>query len=164
MGFLEIKEELVDFDMVSCRSNEPGGRLCLCGVDCSALGAKVQLDCINEWYKPLQQGLMGRMLNICVERCLVFELHDATECIAFSSRRNVGADVSLEKTGNISLEGCYIFRCPSFLSVRRFWLPLECENMKDAFRIIMGIPGQLLQDRVSQRRPRGLPCAIEIAG
>jgi hypothetical protein len=84
---------------------------------------------------------MGRMLDIRIKSGLVFELHDATECIAFSSRRNVGPDVSLEKTRDISLEGCYIFRCPSFLSVRRFWLPLECENMKDAFRIIMGYLG-----------------------
>jgi hypothetical protein len=39
---------------------------------------------------------MCRILNICVKCCFVFELHDATERVALSSRRDVWTYMGLK--------------------------------------------------------------------
>ena len=55
---------------------------------------------------------MRRVLNIRIKGGLVFKLHDATECVAFSSRRNVGAHVVWRRP--IFPGSCDIFRALVF--------------------------------------------------
>ena len=74
---------------------------------------------------------MRGMPNISVERRLVIETHDAAECVAFAAGRNVGANVSLKKAGNLSLEGGNVFRGLGLLLFGGVGLPLECEYVED---------------------------------
>ena len=75
---------------------------------------------------------MGRMPNIRVKRCFVFELHDAAECVAFPARRNICADVGLKKSGDESLESRNFFRGSVLLSFRRsFFLARQtCPSLR----------------------------------
>ena len=57
---------------------------------------------------------MCGMLNVCVKRGLVFELHYAAEGVALSSGRNVWTYMSLKKSGNLPLEGVISFAALSF--------------------------------------------------
>src|SRR5579864_3366408 len=66
--------------------------------------AKVQFDRIDQRHEPRQQRLVRRMLHVSIERSLVLELHDAAKCIAFPSRRNVWAYMSLKKSRDYPLE------------------------------------------------------------
>ena len=75
---------------------------------------------------------MRRMLDIRVKRSSVFELHDATECIALSSGRNVWAYVSLKKAGDLALESSDLFSGFLLLSFRCIRLPAKCEYVKYA--------------------------------
>jgi len=72
------------------------------------------------------------MLHIGIERRLVLELHDAAKRIAFSSRRNIWAYMSLKKSRDHPLESGNLFRGPVFLGFGCSWLPLKCEHMENA--------------------------------
>ena len=75
---------------------------------------------------------MRWMLNVCVKSGLVLEAHDAAECVAFSSGRNVGADMSLKQSGDLSLEGSDRFPRSTLLLFRSVRFPLKCKYVKDA--------------------------------
>jgi len=75
-------------------------------------------------------------LNIRVEECFVLELHDSAKRIAFSSRRNIWAHMGLEKSGDNSLKGGYVFCSSVLLRFRCPLLPLKCEDVKDACRLV----------------------------
>lgn len=95
------------------------------------LGAKIQFDGVDQGDEPGEEGLVGGMLDVGVERGLIFELHDAAEGVALAARRNVGADVGLEKAGDFSLE-CGDVCCGFlFLRVGGVGLPLEGEDVED---------------------------------
>ena len=93
---------------------------------------QVQFDGIDQRYQPNQKCLMGRMLRIRIQRCLVFELHDANEGVALSPRRNVGANVSLKKSGDLPLKSDYLSSSPFFLVFRGPRFPLKTKDVKDA--------------------------------
>jgi len=102
---------------------------------------------------------MRRMLDIRVKLGSVFELHDATECIALSSGRNVWAYVSLKKAGDLALESsdlCRGFLLQSFRCIR---LPAKCEYVKYAAWLVFS-RRDLGQLRRSKCRNRGCDAAI----
>ena len=91
---------------------------------------------------------MRRMQWIRFERCLVFELHDAGEGVAFSARRNIGTNMSLEKARDFPLKSFYLSGRSLLLGFRNPGLPLEAENMKDdcclffSYRVLIGCKKQ----------------------
>jgi hypothetical protein len=97
----------------------------------SDLRVKVEFDCIDQGYEPCQQGLMGWMLKIRVQRGVVLEQHDASEGVALSSRRDIRADMSLKKSGDYALEGADFFSGSILLGFRGPGLPLKRERMKN---------------------------------
>jgi len=82
---------------------------------------------------------VGRMLNVCAQRGFVFELHDAAEGVALSSRRDVWADVGLEESGNYALEGEDVFSGSFDLSVGCAGLPLKGEDVEDGGGMGLGV-------------------------
>ena len=74
---------------------------------------------------------MHGVLNIGVKRRLVFESHDAAECVALAAGRDVGANVGLEQAGDLPLKSGYILRGLGFLRFGDVRLPLKCEYVKD---------------------------------
>lgn len=72
------------------------------------------------------------MLKIGFKRRLVFELHDAAEGIALSSRRDVWAHVGLKQSGDHALEGGDFTSGSILLSVGCPGFPLKCEGVKDS--------------------------------
>ena len=97
---------------------------------------QVQFDGIDQRYQPGEKRLMRRMLRIRIQRCLVFELHDADEGVALSSRRDVGANVSLNKSGDLPLKRDYLSSSSFFLLFRGPWLPLKTKNVKGASSVL----------------------------
>jgi hypothetical protein len=102
------------------------------------LCAKIQFDGVDQGDQPGEEGLVGGMLDVGVERGLTFELHDAAEGVALAAGRNVGADVGLEKAGDMALECGDVFCGFLFLRVGGVGLPLEGEDVEDG---VCGVGG-----------------------
>ena len=47
---------------------------------------------------------MSGVLEVCLKGGLILEVHDATKCVALSSRRNIWSQMGLKKSGNYALE------------------------------------------------------------
>lgn len=74
---------------------------------------------------------MRGMLDVGFERGLICELHDAAKGVAPATRGNIGADVGLEKAGDMALECGDVFCGFLFLRVGGVGLPLEGEDVED---------------------------------
>jgi len=75
---------------------------------------------------------MSRVLEICVKGRLILEMHEATKCVALSSRRNICSQMGLKKSRNHPLKSADFFLGSILLSFRCPWLPLKCEHVKDS--------------------------------